>query len=308
MILIAGGTGTLGRFVVPLLAGHGLPVRVLTRGERRRTSAELAGVETVIGDVRDADTLRRAMVGMRTVISAINGFGGDGALGVKAIDRDGNLNLIEAAEAAGVEHFVLLSVLQAASDHPMELFRMKAAAEQRLKESSLSWTIIRPTAYQETWVDIVGRPLVASGRTRIFGRGDNPINFVSAADVARFVDLAVTEPALRGTSVDVPGPENLTFDSFVEIVRASTGARGTVDHAPLVMLRLMSLVLRPIKPVLAGQIAAAVVMDTREMTADPTERARRFPGIPLTPLREVAARQLEPYTGAVASRQNVTAP
>jgi uncharacterized protein YbjT (DUF2867 family) len=308
MILIAGGTGTLGRQLLPLLVGRGLPVCVLTRGDRPGTSAGLPGVETAIGDVRDAETLRRAMVGTRTVISAINGFGGDGALGVKAIDRDGNVNLIEAAEAAGVEHFVLLSVQQAASDHPMELFRMKAAAEQRLKESSLSWTIIRPTAYQETWLDIVGRPLVATGRTRIFGGGENPINFVSAADVARFVDLAVSEPALRGANLDVPGPENLTFDAFVEIVRGSTGVTGTVDHVPLAMLRFMSFVLRPIKPVLAGQIAAAVVMDTRDMTADAADRARRFPGIPLTPLREVAARQLEPHAGAVAGRQNVMLP
>ena len=53
------------------------------------------------------------MAGVRTVISAINGFGGDGALGVRAIDRDGNVNLIDAAEAAGVEHFVLVSIQQA---------------------------------------------------------------------------------------------------------------------------------------------------------------------------------------------------
>ena len=234
------------------------------------------------------------MVGVRTVISAINGFGGDGALGVKAIDRDGNVNLIDAAEAAGVEHFVLVSIQQAAADHPIELFRMKAAAEERLRASGLSWTMVRPTAYQETWLEIVGRPLVTTGSTRVFGRGQNPINFVSAGDVARIVDLAVTDPALRGASVDVQGPENLTFDEFVETVRATTGATGTVNHVPLPMLRLMSVILRPIKPVLAGQMAAAVVMDTRDMTADTTERARRFPHIPSTPLREVAARQLRP--------------
>ena len=59
------------------------------------------------------------------------------------------------------------------------------------------------------------------------------------------------------------GPENLTFDEFVETSsRAATGATGTVNHVPLPMLRLMSVILRPIKPVLAGQMAAAVVMDT----------------------------------------------
>jgi NADH dehydrogenase len=292
MILVAGGTGMLGRVLVPLLADRDEPIRVLTRGGRSGEPWNLPGVETVIGDVRDPETLRRAMVGVRTVVSAINGFGGEGALGVRAIDRDGNLNLIEAAEAAGVEHLVLLSIQQAAADHPIELFRMKAAAEARLTASPMSWTIVRPTAYQETWLEIVGRPLVTTGSTRVFGRGRNPINFVSVVDVARIVELAVVEPTLRAATLDVSGPENLTFDRFVEVVRASTGVTGTVNHVPLLMLRLMSIALRPIKPVLAGQMGAAVVMDSRDMTADTDERARRFPGIASTPLGDVAARRL----------------
>jgi uncharacterized protein YbjT (DUF2867 family) len=308
MILVAGGTGTLGRLLIPILAGHGVPIRVLTRGGRSSAQLALPGIETAIGDVQRPETLRPAMVGVRTVISAINGFGGDGALGVKAIDRDGNLNLIDAAEAAGIEHFILLSIQGATADHPMELFRMKAAVEQRLRASHLSWTMVRPTAYQETWLEIVGRPLVTTGRTRIFGRGRNPINFVSAGDVARIVDLAVTDPDLRGVSVGVPGPENLTFDQFVEIVRAATGVTGTVNHVPLPMLRLMSIVLRPIKPVLAGQIAAAVVMDTHDMSAETAERERRFPLVPSTPLLEVAARQLRPATETAAGRPPLTQP
>jgi uncharacterized protein YbjT (DUF2867 family) len=308
MILVAGGTGTLGRSLIPLLAGHGEPIRILTRGGHPSPQLDLAGVDVAIGDVQRPETLRDAMVGVRTVISAIQGFGGDKALGAKAIDRDGNVNLIEAADAAGVEQFVLLSIQGAAVDHPMELFRMKAAAEQRLRASRMSWTIVRPTAYQETWLEVVGRPLVTTGSTRVFGRGQNPINFVSAGDVARIVDLAVTDPELRGTTVDVPGPENLTLDQFVEIVREATGVTGTVNHVPLPMLRFMSFILRPIKPVLAGQIAAAVVMDTHDMSTDTTERPRRFPLVPSTSLREVAARQLRPATEATAGRPPLTQP
>jgi hypothetical protein len=70
----------------------------------------------------------------------------------------------------------------------------------------------------------------------------------------------------------------------------------------------MSLILRPIKPVLAGQMAAAIVMDTRDMTADTTNRARRFPHIPSAPLREVAARQLRPAPGTSIGRPPVTQP
>jgi len=308
MILVAGGTGTLGRSLIPLLAAHGEPIRVLTRGGRPAPELALNGIEATIGDGRDPETLRRAMVGVRRVISAINGFGGDRALGVEAIDRDGNINLIEAAEAAGVEHFVLVSVQQAAADHPIELFRMKAAAEQRLRASRMAWTMVRPTAYQETWLEIVGRPLVTTGKTRVFGRGRNPINFVSAGDVARIVDIAVQDPSLRGQSVDVQGPENLTFDEFVETVSAATGATGSVSHVPLPMLRVLSIVLRPLRPVLAGQVATAVVMDTRDMSADTSERARRFPDVPSSPLRAVAARQLASAIKAPTDQPAVTQP
>lgn len=308
MILVAGGTGTLGRSLIPLLIARGESVRVLTRDPGRGRHLVAAGVEMVVGDVRDREVVAKATVGVRTVVSAVQGFGGAGALGARAIDRDGNFNLIDAAEAAGVEHFVLVSIQQASPVHPIELFRMKAAAELRLKASRLSWTIVRPTAYQETWLELVGRPLVETGRTRVFGRGRNPINFVSAADVARVVDLAVVDPALRGVTVDVPGPENLTVDEVVSVVKQVTGADGPVSHVPLAMMRILSVVLRPFKPVMAGQITAAVVMDTRDMTADATERARRFPSIPATPLRDVAARQLLVVTEKPASRGSAPAP
>jgi uncharacterized protein YbjT (DUF2867 family) len=308
MILVAGGTGRLGRQLVPLLTAHGDPVRILSRDPGTDPSTDVSGVEVVSGDVRDAASLDRAMTGVTTLVSAINGFAGRDARGVRAIDRDGNAALIDAAVRAGVGHVVLVSIQGASTDHPIELFRMKAEAETHLKASGLSWTIIGPTAYQETWLEIVGRPLVATGKTRIFGRGKNPINFVSALDVARIVALAVFDPALRGATVEVSGPENLTFDAFVDVVRSATGATGTVDHAPLPMLRVMSALLRPFRPVLAGQIAASIVMDTRDMTADTTDRARRFPMIASTPLIDVATRELGVVAELPTLRPSSTAP
>jgi NADH dehydrogenase len=284
---------------------RGEQVRVVTRGTRPAEQLAVPGVETIVGDIRDRAVVDRAVAGARTVISAIQGFGGDGALGVQAIDRDANAGLIRAAVAAGVDHFVLLSIHGASADHPIELFRMKAAAEGRLKASGLSWTIVRPTAYQELWLEIIGRPLLDTGRTRVFGRGRNPINFVASGDVARVIEQATIDPGLRGATIDVAGPENLSFDEVVEVVRDVTGVEGSVNHVPPVMLRVMSAVLRPIKPVLAGQIAAAIVMGSRDMTADSTERVRRFPSIPATRLTDVALRQL--VDGAGETRA-VTAP
>ena len=166
MIVIAGGTGILGTQVVPLLTAWGLEVRILTRNPARAEHQRGDLVEIVSGDVRDARSLERAVAGARTVISAVQGFAGTDPADPQAVDRQGNINLIRAAKEGAVEHFVLVSIQGAAPDHPMELFRMKYLAEEELKASGLAWTIVRPTAYMETWAALIGEPLLESGRTR----------------------------------------------------------------------------------------------------------------------------------------------
>jgi uncharacterized protein YbjT (DUF2867 family) len=290
VILIAGGTGTLGTRVVRLLTARGPEVRILTR--EPACAEHLRGdlVEIVPGDVQDARAVQRAVVGAQTVISAIQGFAGTAAAGPQAVDRQGNSNLIQAAKAGAAEHLMLVSIQGAAPDHPMELHRMKYLAEQELKASGLAWTIIRPTAYMETWAGVIGEPLLNSGRTRIFGRGDNPINVVSAHDVVRFVELAVLDPAMRGEVVEVGGPENFSMNHVAQTFETVTGKFGKKSHVPLPMMRLMSVLMRPVNPTLARQIQAGVVTDTHDFSFDPSETSRRYPSIPLTSLAEVVRR------------------
>jgi uncharacterized protein YbjT (DUF2867 family) len=292
MILIAGGTGTLGTRVVRLLTARGGPVRILTRDPARAQHLESELVEVVPGDVRDLASVQRAMEGTQTVISAIQGFQGPGNVRPRTVDFEGNSNLIRAARGAGSDHVILISIHGAAPNSAMELFRMKFLAQQELRASGLAWTIVRPTALMETWAKVVGEPLLKCGKTRIFGRGRNPINFVSADDVARFVELAVVDPAMRGVSVDVGGPENLSMRRFVEVFQDVTGQSGSVGHVPLPMMRALSVVLRPVNPALARVIQAGVVMDTRDMSFDPTDLLRRYPSIPLTPLAEFVRRSV----------------
>ena len=287
MILVAGGSGTLGTRLLGLLTDRGLDVRILSRDPGKALPLVGDRVQIASGDVRDARAVEQAVAGTRTVVSAITGFGTARDVSPRTVDWEGNANLIRAAKAAGVEHFILLSVCQAAPDHPIELFRMKHRAEEALRGSGLAWTIIRPTAYMETWVGLLGGPLLDTGSTRIFGRGENPINFVSAHDVARFVDLAVVDPAMRGATVEAGGPENLTVKGVVETFQTVTGTRGKVSHIPLPMMRVMSALMKPINPTMARLIASAVVMDTRDMTFDPSETRRRYPSISLTTLAEV---------------------
>jgi uncharacterized protein YbjT (DUF2867 family) len=292
MILIAGGTGKLGTCITELLTARGLKVRILTREPLRARHLKSDLVEIVSGDVRDPAVLQRAVAGATTVVSAIQGFSGRGGDSPSTVDWEGNRALIHAAGEAGVGHFILVSVQGASADHPMDLHRMKYRAERELQASRLAWTIIRPTAFMETWIDLIGRPLLQTGKTRIFGRGRNPINFVSIHDVARLVELAVADPALRGALVEIGGPENLSMEQLVDTVERVTGKTGARAHVPLSMMRVMSALMRPVNPTLARQIHAGVVMDTRDMRFDPSETAARYPSIPQTRLAEVVRREL----------------
>ena len=252
MIVIAGGTGRLGTLLAHDLVARGIDVRVLTRDPAR--AAHLGdSVEIVTCDVRRRESLAPALEGATTVVSAIQGFAGAGHGTPESVDRDGNINLIDAAEATGAD-VILMSLVGAAADHPMELFRAKYAAEEHLRSSSVSWTIVRATLFLELWAEIISKGIV-------FGRGDNPINMVSVRDVADAVERAVVDPALRGQVLDVAGPANLTFNELAAATRLSTGRPTKVRHLPRALLRILSPFTR--------QARAALAMDTIDLTFVP---------------------------------------
>jgi uncharacterized protein YbjT (DUF2867 family) len=291
VILVAGGTGRVGGEVVRLLNGKGLAVRVLSRNLEAATGKGAQSVEFVAGDVRDPASLERAVAGVSTVVSTVTGFA-PGEPGPRAIDDEGNRALIRAARAAGAEHFVLVSIAGASPSHQLEIHRAKHRAEEELRGSGLAWTIVRPTVLMETWTMVVGEPIRKGGRARVFGRGDNPVNFVSADDVAGFVVGAVLDRALRGVILEVGGPENLTLNQVVALCQETCARFGPVAHVPLPMLRLASVLVPRLKPDIGRLIEAAVDMDTSDMSFDAGTLQLRFPDARLTRFAEVARRDL----------------
>lgn len=281
MIVVAGGTGTLGSRLVPRLAEQGLAVRVLTRDPARAHHVAGSRVEVVRGDVRDPGSVTAALQDAGTVISAVHGFAGPGDVSPASVDQAGNAHLIEAAARTGAA-FVLVSVAGASPTHPMELFRAKHAAEEMLRASGAPWTIVRATAFMETWAQIMSKPLRSSGKIPVFGRGDNPINFVSATDVAALTARAATGPGLRGRLVELGGPDNLTFNQLAAILQQATGRHGAIRHIPRPALRMMAIATTTLKPAMARQARAALVMDTIDMTFDPATTGLACPTTNIT--------------------------
>jgi uncharacterized protein YbjT (DUF2867 family) len=113
MILLVGATGLLGSAIGKRLVEDSLKFRALVRPGTDADALSAAGAEIVRGDLREPATLGPALVGVDAVISTANVIsrvlGGETDLTIHDVDEQGNANLVQAAEAAGVERFVFLS-------------------------------------------------------------------------------------------------------------------------------------------------------------------------------------------------------
>jgi uncharacterized protein YbjT (DUF2867 family) len=287
MYLLIGATSKLGTRVARQLLAAGKPVRAMTRTPDKAADLKKLGAEIVQGDLRDPGSLARACAGVEKILAASHAFPGEGDNNPQTVDDAGNRALIDAAKRAGVKHFVFTSALGVSADHPIDFFRIKFASEEYLRASGMSFTILRPGAFMEFWAALVGEPIVKTGKTTIFGRGDNPINFVSADDVARYALIALDDPRARNQVIEIGGPENLTMNQVAALFEKIAGRAAQKSHVPLPMMRVMSFVSRPFNPALSRQVAAGINMDTADWTFDPRATQKKF-AVPLTTLEEYA--------------------
>jgi uncharacterized protein YbjT (DUF2867 family) len=287
MILLVGASGRLGNVVAELLLAQGKAVRTMTRTPLNLAHLKQQGAEVVSGDLRNTASLLSACQGVEQVVAAAHALVGKGDNNPWTVDDAGNRQLIDAAKAAGVKHFIFVSVRGASPDSPQEFFRIKYRTEEYLRASGLSFTILRPSAFMDLWVQLIGQPLVEQGKVTIFGRGTNPINFVAVKDVARFVGIALEDSRARNRVIEVGGPENLTLNQVAGILERASGRQAKTRHIPLLMMRIMTILMQSINPALSRQIRAGIYMDTADLRYDMTETASAF-GIQLTLLEEVA--------------------
>ena len=293
MILVVGATSRVGTRVIPMLISKGYAVRAMTRTPEKAEGLKKLGVEVIRGDLRDPASLTQACQGAEQVLALAHGFTpGQADNNLQTVDDLGNRNLIVAAKAAGVKHFVFVSVLGATSSSQMELARIKYATEQTLQASGLSYTILRAAAFMEFWAVMVGEPILKTGKTTIFGSGNNPINFVSAQDVAKFCVLALEDPQARNQVIDVGGPENLTFNQVAELFEKISGRTAQKNHIPLPIMRVMRQVMRIFNPMLSLQMTGGILMDTENNTCEMGTTLQKYP-VTLIRLEEIAKQMVK---------------
>jgi NADH dehydrogenase len=263
VIVVAGGSGTLGRLVVANLLDRGEPVRVLVRDAARGRAVLGADVDVVAGDIRQTAGLDQVVAGASALVLAVHGFLGGRGAGPAEVDDRGNANLIDAAAKADAD-VVLVSVLGAAQNSPVDFFRAKHAAEQNVRLGRTPWTIVRAGPFLETWLAVLATTAGTSGRPLVFGRGDQPLPFVSALDVAAVVARSATDTTLRGSVLEIAG-EPIAMTDLARALQQSRQWRGSPRHVPRAVLRALAVLARPLNPGFARQNRTALAMDTGQV-------------------------------------------
>ena len=223
-VLVTGGTGTLGRLVVPRLREAGRTLRVLSRHRREPTE----GIELVTGDLASGEGVDAAVTGAGVVVHCAGSPKGD---------EDKARHLVEAAARAGARHLVYISVVGAdrvpvasAIDRAMfGYFGSKLAAERVVADSGLPWTTLRATQFHQSYLKVARQlarlpvvPVAAGFRFQ-------PVDAGEVA--ARLVELALGPPA--GLVPDLAGPRVYPMADLVRGYLRASGRRRPILPLPL---------------------------------------------------------------------------
>jgi len=289
-VCVAGGTGLLGRAIVPALLDAGHEVVVLSRSNPATDPIDPRAA-WVHGDVTDPGGLVEPLRGMDAVVDAVqfpkspveNPRKG---LTFERIDLGGTKNLVDAAKAAGVPRFIGLSGAGAAEDARYHWLRFKWQEEEHIRASGLTYTIFRPSWIYGPRDVSLNRflgfakflpfiPVIGDGKTRL-----NPL-FVN--DLGRHVAAALTVAGTENRLFEIGGPEVLTMDEIIRTALAAHGKKRFLLHQPGWLMKIVASVAqfmpgRPLTPDAIDFILMDPISDTAALTAT-------F-GLPLTPLAE----------------------
>jgi uncharacterized protein YbjT (DUF2867 family) len=196
-VLIIGGHGKVALLLAPLLVERGDEVTSVLRNPDHEADVAATGATPVVADLESMDVtgLAELFAGQDAIVWSAGAGGGTPAR-TFAVDRDAAIRSIDAAVAAGVRRYVMVSYFGARPDHGVHetdgffaYAEAKAAADQHLRASGLDWTILAPSAL--TVHPPTGRIDAASGES----------GAVSRADVAAVVAATLSSPSTIGRTI-----------------------------------------------------------------------------------------------------------
>lgn len=216
---VAGATGETGRRIVQELISRNIPVRALVRDLEKARGILPQSAELVVGDVLQPASLNAALGDSTVVLCATGSKPGFDPTAPYKVDYEGTKNLVDAAIAKGIEHFVLVSSIGASQlFHPLNLFWLilvwKKQAEEYIQKSGLTYTIVRPGGLKnednsDSIVMVPAETLSLSGS-------------IPRTKVAQVCVEALFQPSARNKIVEVIAKEEAPAKSFEELFSSVT--------------------------------------------------------------------------------------
>ncbi len=226
-VLLAGGTGYLGKHIWTQLLDQGYQVRALVRNP-----VHVDALRARISDVRHADITRPSAIvgccdGIDTVISTVGITHQKDGLTYMDVDFQANINLLDEARRSGVSQFIYVSVLNGERLRHLKLCEAKERFVDALKQSGLDYQIIRPNGFfsdVEAFLRMTQR-----GRIWLFGDGQYRTNPIHGADLASIIIDSLSQPP---GDIRVGGPQTLTHNDIARLAFEAVGRPIKVTYLP----------------------------------------------------------------------------
>jgi nucleoside-diphosphate-sugar epimerase len=241
-VAVVGGTGVLGRNVVPALVENGHNVRVLVRVEKQAKYLQQTGVETFLGDIFNRDTLLPLTASTDVVLHLATAIPREGSSATWAMNdrirREGTRNLLYAATHNDVPRYIQqsitllygesadVSVTELSVLHPAPFIQSAADMEEMVRLSKLNWCILRDgifygpgTGTEDTW-----RKAARQSILRLPGDGSAFLSLIHVADMARAI-VKAAEIAPPHSTFNVVDNLPVTYRELFGYISAQEGTR-----------------------------------------------------------------------------------
>ncbi|MBX9878358.1 MAG: complex I NDUFA9 subunit family protein [Candidatus Obscuribacterales bacterium] len=256
LILVTGGTGFVGSRVIPALLEEGYQVRMMSRGNvdwTDTTMAELkrAGVDVIVGDVRDPRKLLEAVDGAKVIINLIGITQQTADTTFEDIHVEALKGLIEVGQKYGVERFIHVSCLGASQYSENACFKTKAQGEEIVKASNFIWTILRPSltfAEDSIFLNRLVNIVKASPVIPVVDSGLNRLAPISVDDVADCIVQSIYNKHTAEQTYDLVGPNSYSISEFLQLIAQAKGKNKPVLHVPSSMVKALGNLVTKVKP------------------------------------------------------------
>ena len=251
MILVTGATGFVGSHLVRRLRKENIPVRAVVRTPSKAQALRDLGVEVVPGDVSDPWSLMAAAKGAERVVHLVGIIQEGRGFTFQSVHVDGTRNVLEAAAKAGVKHFFHQSALGTREGAKSAYHRTKWDAEELVRMSRIPFTILRPSLIYgpgDLFTTRLAEMIRLSPVLPVMGSGRSRVQPIFIDDVVTCIAKAVTSDAFPGRTLEIGGPDQLTYEEVTKAIADALGVKRPVVHMPLVFLRMMARVAETVLP------------------------------------------------------------